>query len=444
MAYKICPICASPSPKTAAACSVCGASLTAVAAAGERPDSGEQPADYDDRYGETDLDEGSLKWRGATYILLIIALVTGVVCVSAALLAGARLAELAGGPTLPPTVDRTLLVTNTARPTMFLPTVTDAPPTQPPSPSPAPTDTPGPCIQQVQPGDSLIAIVGRCGHRNLAVIDLVLELNNLSAPEVIQSGQTLEIPWPTPTDDPASAVTETPEGETNAAGQSPVVIGAPLPGSDTLAQLAAAPPTATLQPGVAWHRVATGENIIVVAYAYGANVKILSELNPEVTFSQCDFGLETGGPNCVVQIYEGQLLRVPAPTPTPTLSPTPSGSETATPTATPTFNAPSALSPGDGRLFQRDEFVTLRWIASGTLAPGQVYRVRVTDITAGAIYEADTAELSFVLPLEWQGRDQRRHEYRWTVSVIASDSPQRPYFTTEPRTFLWEAQGESS
>ncbi len=448
MTYKICPICASPSPRTAVTCSVCGAALTAVPAAGERTGAENQPAAYDPRYGETDLDETSLKWRWATYILLIIGAAAGIVCLGTAALAGTRLLAVisapAGGPALTPTAGGAALATNTARPTVFLPTVTDAPPTRTPTPSPTPSETPGPCLQQVQPGDSLIAIVARCGHRDLAVIDLVLELNNLSAPEVIQSGQTLEIPWPTPTDDPASAATETPEGAASAAEPVSVVIGAPQADSDTLARLAAAPPTATLQPGVTWHRVASGENIIIVAYTYGANVKILSELNPEITFSQCDFGLETGGPNCVVQIYEGQLVRVPAPTPTPTLSPTPSGSETATPTATPTFNAPSALSPGEGRLFRRDEFVTLRWIASGTLAPDQVYRVRVTDITAGAVYEADTTELSFVLPASWQGRDQRRHEYQWTVSVIASSNPQQPAFTTEPRTFLWEAQGEGS
>lgn len=447
MAYKICPICASPSPRTASTCSVCGADLTTAPAVEERREDVQRDPGYDHRYGETDLDESNLKWRGATYALLAGVLLTGTLCVGSALFVGARIFEMLavpGSAPLPsPTPNSLLAATNTPRPTMFLPTVTQAPPTRTPTPSPAPTDTPGPCIQQVQPGDSLIAIVGRCGHRNLAVIDLVLEMNNLSAPEVIQSGQTLEIPWPTPTEDPDSQLEETPEGEANSAASASVVIGAPLSGSDTLARLPAAAPTATLQPGVTWHRVVSGENIISVAFSYGANVKILSELNPEVTFSQCDFGLSTGGPNCVVQIYEGQMLRVPAPTPTPTLSPTPSGSETPTPTATPTFNAPAALSPGDGRLFLRDEFVTLRWIASGTLSARQVYRIRVTDVTAGNIYEADTTELSFVLPAEWQGHNERRHEYRWTVSVVDLDNPQQPFFTTEPKTFLWETQGDS-
>jgi hypothetical protein len=166
----------------------------------------------------------------------------------------------------------------------------------------------------------------------------------------------------------------------------------------------------------------------------------MSELNPQVTFSQCDFGKFGGGPQCVVQIYEGQLLRVPAPTPIPTLSPTPSGSETPTPTATATFNAPSALSPDNRMLFRRAEFVTLRWVASGSLAPGQTYRVRVEDLTTGVVYNGDTTDLFFIVPQEWQGRDSRRHEYAWSVSVIDINNPNQPSFTTETRTFTWEAQ----
>lgn len=401
---------------------------------------------YDHRYGETDFDESSVKWRGATYVLLAAGLMISVVCAGATAFASTRLLEVVVGPvnqTAPnPTVGGQSVLTSTPSPTIYLPTVTEAPPTRTPTPSPTLTETPGPCIQQVQPGDSLIAVVARCGHRNLAVLDLVVQMNNLAAPGMIQAGQILEIPWPTPTSDPNSEVTVTPEGQADAAASASVIVGAPLSDSNTLARLAAPRPTATLQPGVMWHRVAAGENIISVAFKYGANVKIMSELNPEVTFSQCDFGMPTGGPNCVVQIYEGQLLRVPAPTPTPTLSPTPSGSETPTPTATATFNAPTALSPGEGRLFLRDEFVTLRWVTSGTLSPEQVYRVQVVDVTSGMTYEADTTDLSFVLPQEWQGRDARRHEFRWMVSVIDRERPQQPYFTTEPRTFLWEGRGE--
>jgi hypothetical protein len=190
--------------------------------------------------------------------------------------------------------------------------------------------------------------------------------------------------------------------------------------------------------------VVKDENIIVIALQYGVNVEVLSQLNPEITFSQCDFSLDTGGANCIVQIYEGQLIRVPAPTPTPSLSPTPSGSETPTPTATPTFNAPSALSPSNRESFRADEFVTLRWVASGTLSPGQVYRVDVIDQTTGSVFSASTKELFFIIPEGWQGQNNENHTYSWTISVINTDSPGNPFYITEARTFVWQGRGEGS
>jgi hypothetical protein len=202
--------------------------------------------------------------------------------------------------------------------------------------------------------------------------------------------------------------------------------------------------TATLQAGVTWHQVIKDETIISIAITYGADIKILSELNPEVAFSQCDFGQFGGGPSCVVNLYEGQSIRVPAPTLTPTLSPTPSGSETATPTATATFNAPSALSPSNRALFRALQLVTLRWVASGTLGTNQVYRVEVEDLTSKVRYTADTTDLFFILPAEWQGRDGQRHEYHWSVSVIDVDNPEAPYFVTEPRMFTWESAADAS
>lgn len=452
MSHKICPICDTPAARNATICSACGASLSAQAVV-VNGDADSKSPEYDYHHGETDLFEGNLNWRGSAYIFTGMLVLAAFLCFTSVFLAGAGLfrlmdAESDGGnngaiATLP-VVD----VTKTATPVIELPTVTPAPPTRTPSPTPGPTDTPAPCMQQVQPGDSLIAIVSRCGHRDLAVLNVVLELNNLDSPEALQSGQNITVPWPTPTFDPNSVPEtsgETGEGDAGAEGDASGdgANAAAVANAAEVDEYGFAPlPTATLQPGVMWHTVRSGENIIVVAYQYGANVKILSELNPEVTFAQCDFGLETGGAQCSVSLREGQMLRVPAPTPTPTLSPTPSGSETPTPTATPTFNAPSAQSPGHLAVFQRSDFVTLRWVASGTLSPGQVYFVRVEDTNTGQVYQAETTDLFFVIPLEWQGRDGVRHNYSWTVSVIDTGNPNNPYFITEPRTFVWESVGE--
>ena len=337
-------------------------------------------------------------------------------------------------------------ITNTPFPTLNLPTVTEGPPTDTPSPTPTvnptatPTPTREPCRPTVQAGEGLYDVLPRCGHRfeTLDIIDIVVELNGLTSAQGIREGQILDVPWPTETPDPNLIPSETPEGESvGDAGEEGDVVASSS--DDTFD----APffPTATLQPGITFHTVLANENIITIGVEYGANVEILSQLNPEISFSQCDFGLDFGGPRCTVFLAEGQRIRVPAPTPTPTIPPTASGSETPTPTATATFNAPSIVSPSNRAVFTRDQFVTLRWIGSGTLAQGQTYRLRVEDTSAGIVYTADTLENSFVLPQAWQGTDDTRHEYQWTVSVIDTDTPETPYFVTEPFTFIWQGRG---
>ncbi len=458
MSRKICPICGTPAHPQARTCNVCGALLTEVPTTSHNVEESSvaDTPDYDFHFGETDLAENQLRWRGGTYILAGMFVLVALACTGVLILGALRLFAftdlLGGSPTNSQIVTASApgiltgdapnpFSTNTSIPpvTLNLPTVTaDAPPTQTQTSTPAPTATPGPCMQQVQPGDSLIAIVSRCGHRDLAIIDVVLEINNLDAPELIQSGQTLEIPWPTPTLDADLDAVATVAGESAANNNDNAVIIAPDDGG---IQIAFVVPTETLQPGVRWHTVVKDENIIVIAFNYGANVKILSELNPEITFSQCDFGEPAGGESCVVNVYEGQRIRVPAPTLTPTLSPTPSGSETPTPTATATFNAPSAKSPDNRALFQRQDIVTLRWTASGTLGANQVYLVAVEDLTVDVIFSAQTTEQLFIIPEAWQGQDDQRHEYSWSVSVIDEAQPGEPYFTTEARTFSWEGAG---
>jgi hypothetical protein len=79
-------------------------------------------------------------------------------------------------------------------------------------------------------------------------------------------------------------------------------------------------------------------------------------------------------------------------------------------------------------------------VTTGTLAAGDVYRVQVRDVTSGREFSADTRELFFIVPTDWQGRDQRRHEYQWSVSVIVAEEPAAPVFSTQPRTFIWESR----
>ena len=405
---------------------------------------------FDFRYGETDLYEGNLRRPAYAYLIGILSVAAILVIVSVFIIGVSTLNALLGMDGAG--INAVPISSFTPQNTIRLMTVTEGPPTATytlspsPIPSVAPSATQEPCIQRVGPGDYLLAIITRCGHRDLDVIDLVLEINNLSDPARIQEGQILEIPWPTPTPDPNAETTPSlDDSDSASSGNNGVEVSEnPLFGSgDEPFDPFAPTSTATLQPGVMWHRVQAGDNIIAIAIKYGGNVEILSQLNPEVTFSQCDFGLDSGGASCTVFLAQGQLLRVPAPTPTPTVPPTATGSETPTPTPTATFNAPRAFSPDNRAFFEADQIVTLRWTATGILAPGQAYRVVLENLTTGVINHVDTLQLSTIIAEDWQGNDDRRYEYQWTVSVIDIENPDNPYFVTEARTFTWQGRQRS-
>jgi hypothetical protein len=291
-------------------------------------------------------------------------------------------------------------------------------------------------VETVVAGDSLIGIILRCGHNTRDIVPTVVELNGIADETRIQVGQQIIVPWPTPTTDPNATPTQTPEPSSNAEGTPDEVA---LVAFDPFAPTA----TATLLPGVMWHTVQPEENMIIIAANYGANAKVLSDLNPEINFARCDFGQTYGGPECIVQLSQGQQVRVPSPTGTPTIEPSPSGSETPTPLPTATFNAPSAINPANQAFFGEFEQVTLRWVSTGTLAHNEVYRVAVSDITSGEAYIADTRDLFYILPEDWQASDGNRHNYIWQVSVVNTDTNQSSY-STETRTFVWQGIGESN
>ena len=448
-----CPICETRLPASTRECPVCGAHLPETLGEFEQERTVERrpmPI-YSPALGEDDLYAPrllSFSWWGVLILLLVIG---GVVLVTGTLAGGVALPISGAQPvTLTPFGDSTPVPTlalggaapagspaGVPSPTLFLPTLTPAPP---PTNTPPPTDTPGPCEQVVQAGDTLISLASRCGHRHLDVIDAIVDLNGLRSPDNLQVGQVIMIPWPTPTPGASpEAATDDLGGDTS---------GLPAAGGENSASEAVvlAPPdvipSPTLQPGVMWYTVQQGDTILSIAIAFNANVEILSQLNPEVTFSQCDFGMDSGGGNCIVNLYEGQRIRVPAPTPTPTLSPTPSGSETPTPTPTPTFNAPALLSPGDRALFRGDEIVTLRWVSTGILGPGEVYQLTVTDTTTGAVHTETTTDTFFIIPSEWQPDDGQRHTFSWQVAVGPADGRgglASITFSTDAWLFYWDS-----
>lgn len=461
---KICPICDTVNHRNAMVCVTCGTTLTDVDAVGESSSHSANGYSYDFRYGETDLYEDALRRKGQVYLGVATLLLVVFMLIGAGLILSPMLTARIGQPGIPdnsgsPNDPNTngesgnsdsLFITNTPRPTFILPTVTQGSPTSTKSPTPSVTPTETvvptrePCIQVVGANDlGLFDLALRCGHSHLSVIDEIVRLNSLTSAESIRVGQSITIPWPTETLDPNAGSTA-PEGsapEAGLEGQTVMVSSDGLSPEEIAATQAVDPyfaPTETLPPGLMFHRVQAGDSLASIVYQYNTHIETMQQINPEIEFSQCDFGIATGGPRCTVLLGQGQLVRVPAPTPTPTLSRTPSGSETPTPTATPTFNAPSAINPGNRAYFRRDQFVTLRWVGSAALAPGQVYQVDVEDVTRGLAFSAQTTDLFFVLPVDWQGPERKGYEYTWTVSVINLDNPENPQYTTVPRTFTWE------
>jgi LysM repeat protein len=465
-----CPICGAVQPPSARKCSICGAVLAgelapvvATPAADEKPKRSLRPR-FDPAAGDDDLyvsDLSGRMWRLIFFAAVGLALLSGLglgIIITRGDGEKTPRVELIGPPTAPPTAtprggDFTPapgelfvtpipgeFVTETPRPLITLATVTPMPPT------PTETPTPGPCYQTAQQGDTVYGMAIRCGHLDMAVVDLILQINHMDSATQLQLGQTLEIPWPTPT--PGAEPTEAPPASSDSGdgnGQSAILptqevavneFGTP----DALVKYENVEPT--LRPGQAWHTIQPGDTIMGIAYAYDTTVELLSQINPEIPFLQCDYGQRYGGPNCAVMLYEGQRLRVPVAIPTITPTPTPAV-RTATPTPTPTFNAPYPITPDDGVHFNADQMITLRWGGTGTLATNERYVVHVRDLDAGQEYVAVVSDTTYILPGGWQPDDRNRHEFEWEIAVGVVDAQFNVVsedHLTEPRRFTWDSR----
>ncbi|MDE2950409.1 MAG: LysM peptidoglycan-binding domain-containing protein [Chloroflexota bacterium] len=434
--YKRCPICEARNHGNASTCSTCGTTIEDVEAQALSDESNLVWRDYDYRHGETDLYEGALNdtARGlfAGIAILGIALLA---VIALAIVSNLSRREDAPLGELPPSAAPT-------RPSFA--TVTPGLPSPVPSPTPAPTlapsetSTPSPCIHRVAAGDSLISIIAGCGYRRLDILPTVRAINGIVDETRIQIGQDIVVPLPSVTTGPLSA----PVPQLNASASLENT-----PASEGLALLSfdpfAPPETPTILPGLTWHRVAAGDSMIAIAVQYDTDAKQLSDLNPEVAFALCDFSLPYGGGECIVELIEGQTLRVPAPTATITPVPTLSGSETPIPPATATVNAPFAVAPPDRAFFGAGDQITLRWVATGTLAADEIFRVVISEVGTVNRFSADTRDLFFILPRQWQADDDQRHTYTWQVSIVSQTSDASST-ATDMRTLVWEGSGGST
>lgn len=434
--YKRCPICEARNHGQASTCFTCGTTLVDVEAQALSPESDIAWRDYDYRHGETDLYEGALhdtaRRLSAGLAVLGTALFAVIVLAIAnnlALRANIPLSELSAtaAPTRP----------NFATVTPGFPSPV---PTSTPLPTLAPseTSTPSPCIHRVAAGDSLISIIAGCGYRKLDILPTVMALNRIVDETRIQIGQDIVVPLPSATPDPLSAsipqLNASVSLEENPAGE-----GLALLSFDPFAPTA----TPTLLPGLMWHTVGAGDSMIAIAVQYETDAKQLSDLNPEVAFALCDFSLPFGGGECIVELIEGQTLRVPAPTATITPVPTLSGSETPVPPATATVNAPFAIAPPDRAFFGASDQITLRWVATGTLAADETFRIVVSEAGTLNSFTAETRDLFFILPRQWQADDDQRHTYSWQVFIV-DQSTGVSLQATGMRTLVWEGSGGGS
>ncbi len=428
---KVCPICEARNHRNAALCSTCGAAIADVQPGRASDASENASATYDYRYGETDLAESSLAFQGRIGSLILLALLM-IALAGLALFFLAR--QLSQG-------DSALAApSETASPTrMAGPSVTPGLPTATRKPSPPPTATstlipsPAPCLRTVAEGESLIAIIARCGHTSLAILPTVMALNDIRDETLVRVGREIIVPRPSPTANPQAAP---PAGEARSRSEQ----------TSQLERLAFDPfaptMTPTLLPGLMWHHVQPDEDMIYIAVVYETNVKMLADLNPEIEFPLCDFGEVFGGPECTVQLRVDQPVRVPAPTPTITPIPTASGSATPRPSPTATFNAPVAQSPADQAFFAPDDRVTLRWVGTGKLAADEVYRIDFANLDEERRFRAHTRELFLIVPAEWQSQAASSHRYAWQVSVW-NEARQTTSYTSEPRALLWQGAGQA-
>lgn len=453
---KRCANCGAQNAANASNCVICGARLGRQRVS-RRANSGNQRVESFNT--ETYVGEDDLLVRSAfsTPLGVLTALVALVVIGGGLLLLASQLIEddnsglsstesrggqvqVATQTPSPQTPSATAFPTNTRPAPRTFPSVTPLPAT------PTPTPTEGPCVRTAQSGDTLYGLAQQCGHRNFAIVDVILTENpSLTCSTCLQEGQTINIPYPTPTVDPNATLVPEDSGNTSSLGTPQNLVAQDNSPSDfdgtpeAVRTLFVEP---TLRPGLQWHTVGDDENMIIIASLYSADAKVLSDINPEIDFGQCDFSERFGGPLCTVLLFPGQRIRVPAPTPTPTLSATPSGSETPTPTYTPTFNVPAAFSPQDDTLFDANSLVTLRWSSSGSLGVNEAYVVEVQNLDTEEAFREITTELFFVLPETWQPESDDVQSFEWTVGIATLDGNTilTVRETTLPRTFQWQGR----
>jgi len=263
-------------------------------------------------------------------------------------------------PSLTPTV--TLAPTDTPQPTLT-PSIT---------PQPSPTETPRPPrTHEVDSGETLF---GLALTYNVSM-ESIASLNGFSMETPIQSGQSLQIPWPTATP-PLEAIALDINGET--------VIADPS--------------------NCERYEIQEGDAISVIAARYNINFELLEQVNRLTDQSV----LQPGDTICIPEISYGGIL-----------PPTPGPSPTVTPTSFPA--GPRLLYPTDGTVVESvEQPVVLQWVAVKDLAPEEWYMVELTDVSEVGVHprRGFTRQNAFRVPTGWRPEEEVYHDFRWKVSIV--------------------------
>ncbi|MEA3336125.1 MAG: LysM peptidoglycan-binding domain-containing protein [Chloroflexota bacterium] len=271
-----------------------------------------------------------------------------------------------------------------------------------PADSPTPAATPTPIIYTVVRGDT----VERISAEFAVDVEDLLIFNGLTS-DLIRIDQKLKIPpEPVPRD----------------------ADGNPLP-------------TATPTPESAIYLVVVqaGDTVDNIARRLGSSAGAIVAANEKII-------------NADTIIRPGDQIVVPVGTVIPTATPVPVESATATPVPTPTatpgppWPAPQLLFPLDGAELGGQP-VVLQWLSVGTLAPDEVYVVRVSpEGNLRAELTQPTLGTSFRVPEDWlTDTASENHRFNWSVQVArnvrsATGQPGALWatsFLSQPRLFLW-------
>ncbi|MFN8383380.1 MAG: LysM peptidoglycan-binding domain-containing protein [Anaerolineales bacterium] len=365
---KICPTCGTRLSENASRCLVCGTEFNA------------QPAPKVVKKAEKSVQasrmpEIRLSLPAALGVLATVIIVAAAITFFAVPKDPNALApEITGTPTETPTA--TIPPTNTL-PATDIPTATPQPPFD----------------YTVAVGDNSCSQIAF--NFGISVQSIIIT-NNLPSTCPISVGQTLKIPYPTPTIPPPATNT-------------PLAVDATRQACETV------PIT-----------VQENDTLSSISLNYAVPMDAIKQFN----------GLTTDN------VFLGQALSIPLCMRAATPGPTP------TATLPPPYPAPNLLLPADGAAFTlANDVVTLQWASVGVLRDGEAYQITVEDVTSSQTrrltdYVTDT---KYIVPTSFRPKDNVAHVLRWWVTPVRQtgvDDQGQPIWVasgavSDKRVFTW-------